>query len=225
MNTRAEFQYYWTDSAIQQAPGNWEPISEYDFLEVEGRTESIAEPAGRAAPWAQDLLRVARAVYVADKRALRDAADDQWTRTIRLSVPLCVPDLWTGTPGTHLHELLTTLTGDRWEVEIRPGGHVRYYSQKRIFDDWRTAEVALLSGGLDSTAFAADLARREGGDVAFVMFYDSRTKNRQAEIYDRVVDLSRRPVHRRQVSQTVLGKGGSLEQTSRSRGLDRKSVV
>jgi aminocarboxymuconate-semialdehyde decarboxylase len=41
----------------------------------------------------------------------------------------------------------------------------RWIRQGRVIDNWNAAEVALFSNGLDSTAFAADLARRPGTPV------------------------------------------------------------
>jgi hypothetical protein len=55
MNPRGEFQFYWTDSRFTRPAEGWEPISSSDFLEVEGRTESVAEPGDHSPPWAQDF--------------------------------------------------------------------------------------------------------------------------------------------------------------------------
>lgn len=75
------------------------------------------------------------------------------------------------------------------------------------------------SGGLESTAFAAWMARHARGEMLFVVFYDPHTKHRQAETIDQISALWGRPIRRRQISQTVLGHGSSLEPSSRSRGL------
>jgi 7-cyano-7-deazaguanine synthase in queuosine biosynthesis len=219
MNLRDGFQFYWSDNRYERPPDGWDQISEHDFLEVKGRTESVAEPGDQSPSWAQDLLLIARAAYVADRKALRSRGDDGWTRSIRISVPLWVPDPWNIGPAKHLlRDLLTTLTGDRWDIHLRSGGRGNP-KQGRLVDNWRAADVALLSGGLDSTAFAAWMARRARGAVLFVVFYDPHTKHRQAETVDQISALWGHPIHRRQISQTVLGHGSFLEPSSRSRGL------
>jgi hypothetical protein len=219
MNFHGRFQFYWSDDSYRHPPKGWDRISRDDFLEVDGRVESVAEPGGQLPSWAQDLLLIARAVYVADRKAPRSRADDGWTRSIRLSVPLCVPDRWNSSPSNDLlRDLLTTLTGDRWELRFRPGGRC-FPRQGRLTDNWRAAEVALLSGGLDSTAFAAWMASRTRSDMLFVAFFDPYTKRRQAEIFTEISDLWARRPHFRQISQTVQGHGGQLELSSRSRGM------
>ena len=127
-----------------------------------------------------------------------------------------------GRPGCGaVCELLQTLTADRWEVTFQPASPV-WERQGRVIDDWKAAEVALFSGGLDSTAFAADLARRPGEDMLLVMFYDPPTKSRQEEVFrkiEKIAENSKRTVHRRIASQMVHGHGRPLELSSRSRGL------
>ncbi len=220
MNSGAEFRYYWIENNQQsRVPDGWESVSDGDFQEVRGRTESIAEPGDKVQLWAQDLVRIARAVYVADRKALRRGGDDGWTRNLCLSVPLSEADPWSDRTVTGLlRDLLATLTGDRWDVVFRSGARA-YPSQTRLTDNWQAADVALLSGGLDSTSFAADLAMRMGADVLFVMFYDPKMKQPQQHVLHEIHALSRRPIHRRQISQTVLGSGSPLEPSSRSRGL------
>jgi 7-cyano-7-deazaguanine synthase in queuosine biosynthesis len=219
MSLRGEFQLYWSEGGYRGAPEGWEPISDDDFLEVKGRTQSVAEPGERSQPWAQDLLLIARAAFVADRKALRHRADDGWTRLIRLSVPLWEPDPWNSACAKHLlGDLLETLTGDKWELQLRSGGR-GFPRQGRLVDSWQAAEVALLSGGLDSSAFAAWMASRARGEVLFIVFYDPNTKHRQAETIAEISARWDRPIHRRQISQTVLGHGRPLEPSSRSRGL------
>ncbi len=104
-------------------------------------------------------------------------------------MPLWVPDPWNIAPAKHLfHDLLTTLTGDRWDIHLRSGGRGNP-KQGRLVGNWQAADVALLSGGLDSTAFAAWMARRARGEVLFVVFYDPHTKHRQAETIGQISAL------------------------------------
>jgi 7-cyano-7-deazaguanine synthase in queuosine biosynthesis len=219
MSTGSEFQFYWSNDQYSRPPEPWNPISENDFLELKGRAESVAELGERSPPWAQDLLMIARAVYLADRKALRKHAEDGWTRTIRLSVPLWEPDPWNNTKARALlHDVLTTLTGDRWDLRLRPGGH-GHPRQRQLWSDVQATEVALLSGGLDSTAFAAWLANQSHGQVQFVMFYEPTTKRRQAEIVKHISALWGSDFCWYQLSQSVQGHGSALDRSSRSRGL------
>ena len=178
----------------------------------------MAEPGDQMPAWAWDLLQVARTSYLADKKSLRHAAADRWTRAIHIRVPVCAPGAWEGRATALLRELLQTLTADQWEITFQPATPTRG-RQGRVIDDWKATEVALFSGGLDSTAFAADLARHPGQDVLLVMFYDPPTRSRQEEVFKKICDIRKRDVHRRIASQMVHGRGRPLELSSRSRGL------
>lgn len=219
MSSAAQFRYYWTGRPGMSVPDGWEAISEADFSRagIEGqRIETMAEPGDQTPVWAWDLLQVARTAYVADKKSLRDKAADRWTRAIRVHVSVSAPGAWEGAAAVLLCDLLQTLTADQWEITFQPASPT-WGRQGRVVDDWRAAEVALFSGGLDSTAFAADLARRPGGEVLLVMFYDPATKTRQEEVFRKIADIGERNVHKRIASQMVHGR--PLELSSRSRGL------
>jgi len=221
MSTAAQFRYCWADRPGVKVRAGWEEISDADFSQsgIKGqRIEFMAEPGDQMPAWAWDLLQVARSAYLADKKSLRDTAADKWTRFIHIRVPVRAPGAWEGRAAVLLCELLQTLTADQWEVTFQPASPV-WGRQGRVIDDWKATEVALFSGGLDSTAFAADLARRPGEDVLLVMFYDPPTKSRQEEVFRRIAENSKRTVHRRIASQMVHGNGRPLELSSRSRGL------
>lgn len=220
MSAAAQFRYYWTSRPGISVPGGWEAISDADFSwgGIKGpRIETMAEPGDQMPAWAWDLLQAARTAYVADKKSLRDAAADRWTRTIHVHVPAFAPRVWEGLAAEQLGELLQTLTADRWEITFRPTTSPTWGRQGRVIDDWQATEVALFSGGLDSTAFAADLASRPGGDLLLLMFYDPPTRSRQEEVFRKISDISKRTIHRRIAAQMVHGR--PLELSSRSRGL------
>lgn len=113
------------------------------------------ELAASAPDWAGDLLVVARAVSLADRRAHRDKqAWDTWTREIELRVQVHDADRWT--PALpELDRLLAILTSDVWRVRVRPGA-APVDPAHRLFGGAPPPDtVALFSGGLDSTAYAA----------------------------------------------------------------------
>jgi 7-cyano-7-deazaguanine synthase in queuosine biosynthesis len=159
---------------------------------------------------------VARAAYVADKKSRRDTVADGWTRDIRIRVPARDPGRWEGAASALLCSLLQTLTADQWDVTFQPMPPV-WARQGRIVGNWTADEVTLFSGGLDSTAFAAELAKQRGGDVLLVMFYDPPVKARQEAVFGRIKDIKNRCLHLRAASQMVIGR--PLERSSRSRGL------
>jgi hypothetical protein len=208
MSSRGEFRFHWTGSGYPRSPEGWEPASEDNFHEVEGRAESVADPGDKSPAWAQDLLQIARAAYVADKRALRATAADGWTRRVHLSVPLWESRPWDSEPARELMSgLLTTLTGDRWELEVRTGGHGRA-RQGSLLDVPVPTQVALLSGGLDSTAFAACTAHSADEEMLFILFQDADIKKRQLEIVKYLDSLRPRDMLWSQVSQTVQSPEG-----------------
>lgn len=123
--------------------------------------------------WAEDLYRVAKAVYVTDKHVFRMSAPDRWTRQLRLSVPVEELDRWRDAPvRSRLLTLLQLLTGDMWEVEFRHlHGHAK---QPPVGVSPRppASEVALFSGGLDSLSWAATRARVATTDPLLLVIFD-----------------------------------------------------
>src|SRR5215469_1514896 len=219
MNTGAQFRYCWTTRPGMSVPNGWNGISDADFAHggIKGpRIESMAEPGDQMPAWAWDLLQAARAAYVADKKSMRDTVADGWTREIHIHVPLRDPDRWDERASVLLCGLLQTLTADQWAVTFQhssPG----WGRQGRVVDHWTAEKVALFSGGLDSTAFAADLAVRPDGNALLVTFYDPAIKTRQDAVLAKIKDMGSGRVHQRIASHMVIG--GPLEPSSRSRGL------
>jgi hypothetical protein len=106
-----------------------------------------------------DLLVLAAHVYAADTRISRDTeSQDNWTRELRLVVPVSDPFRWNAVSNI-LQRMLNFLTGDRWVLGFRsrPNGFEHFVAVKPligpqpVFD-----EVSLFSGGLDSLIGAID---------------------------------------------------------------------
>lgn len=100
-----------------------------------------------------DLLVLAAHVHAADTRIARATeSQDDWTREIRIVVPVSDPDRWV-TAAPVLERMLDFVTGDRWftHFRTRPRGFAAAVPRKpsRLipppFDS-----LALFSGGLDS---------------------------------------------------------------------------
>ena len=184
-------------------------------------------------PAAVDLLRVAAAVYAADARVPRRTAYDGWTREFLLYVPVAEPDVWAAAMDP-LVQLLAFLTGDRWEVRVRPltlvagaPGTGRPTVDQRV---WSRAvpmtvdAVCLLSGGLDSFAGAVD-ELASGRRLAFVSHNTAGSERFTSRSQDDVIDALGRGFgagafeHLKfRVAPPPAGRGDS-EDTQRSRSI------
>jgi hypothetical protein len=111
-----------------------------------------------------DLMILAAHVHAADTRLSRDTeSQDNWTREIRIVVPVSDIGRWRKTSDV-LNRMLNFLTGDRWKVDFRgrPSGFETTVRPRPLqlvskpFDD-----LSLFSGGLDSLIGAID--RLEAG--------------------------------------------------------------
>jgi hypothetical protein len=124
---------------------------------------------------AADLMEIATAVYTADRlapRGYRDPYQLGWCRRLRIDIPVRLPDLWQANEES-LVQLLSWLTDDEWSLRFHPLQNSRSpldNPQDYLFPTVpEHAQVALFSGGLDSTAgLAVDLATRPGTDVLAV---------------------------------------------------------
>lgn len=127
---------------------------------------------------ALDLFYIALIVYYADRKVLRSATPDSWTRHFKVFIPVLDIDLWNQNKIL-LEQMVSYLSGDVWEFNFR----LREYTddEKRIFKGIKIAQkkfsehinsLCMLSGGLDSFIGAIDLLN-ETKDVIFgqVFFY------------------------------------------------------
>jgi hypothetical protein len=117
-----------------------------------------------------DLLVLAAHIHAADTRISRNTeSQDNWTREIRVVVPVSDVARWTSVSGL-LQQMLNFLTGDRWSFDfrVRPKGFERIVAPlplvvaKPPFDG-----VSLFSGGLDSLIGAIDVLE-QGRNPLFV---------------------------------------------------------
>ncbi|WP_406505473.1 7-cyano-7-deazaguanine synthase [Streptomyces sp. NBC_00212] len=203
--------------------GRWAEIGEDSFREDERRITGLNRLPGQVPDWAEDLFRVARAAFIADKYTRREGARDRWTRSIRLCVPVTAYERWQSTDG-ELAALLQILTADLWDIEFRP--LAAHHVQEAIphFGAERAGEVAVFSGGLDSLSWAAVRACDEASQpMLLVMFGEGGSLlSLQQRVYESVERLcGARRLMLLQMSQTAHGDGSGrrLERSSRTRGL------
>jgi 7-cyano-7-deazaguanine synthase in queuosine biosynthesis len=210
------FQYHFTSHGNAQFGEDWERLSDSDFHDLPRHMESLTAVADPERVWAQDLVRIAKAVYLADRRSPRRMAPDGWTRTIRLSIQLSAPDRWSDQQETDLGELLQLLTGDLWDVHVH-GGAV---SQPTLHDDLWATDVALFSGGLDSTAYAGQLASRLDGEKrALFITYDWNLQAPQRHVFSEIKKMAPDRFRMIQTRLNPKARGRKLDGTNRSRSL------
>ncbi|MFJ4687106.1 7-cyano-7-deazaguanine synthase [Streptomyces sp. NPDC091377] len=223
--TDSDHLLWWRGSRRDRPDGDrWTEIGVEAFQEKERRITGRHRLPGPVPDWAEDLLRVARAAFIADKYVRRTGVRDRWTRRINLAVPVTEHERWTDVVvRTHLTALLQILTGDLWKVEFRPlTGH---YVQEAMVspDDPCASEVALFSGGLDSLSWAATRSHADDSrPLLLVMFREIGLLRLQQQVYKAVERLGgARPVLLLPMSQTPAGDGSGarLETSSRTRGL------
>lgn len=206
---------------------SWTSCGEETFQEKESKTTGRDRLPGPVPDWAEDLFRVARAAFAADKTFRRTDSPDGWTRHITLSVPVADPALWASEAAQHrLRAVLETLSADVWAVEFRVLDRTRapVHETLEIVEQHRASEVALFSGGLDSLCWAA--TRATAGDsnreLLLVRFREINLSQLQQQVFTSVKRLApgRRPqLHK--ISQTLHGDNDPrrYEPSSRTRGL------
>jgi 7-cyano-7-deazaguanine synthase in queuosine biosynthesis len=140
---------------------DWLPGSAARTIDFEPRFLAGLAPK----PEAYELLRLACAVYCADRIALRRDAPDHWTRELELYLPVSDPGRW-NEAAPHLVRALEFLSDDSWRLRFRRGDAI---GQPR--DRSEIACVSLFSGGLDSLAGAIDLLEA-GARPILVGHYD-----------------------------------------------------
>ncbi|MCA1220379.1 7-cyano-7-deazaguanine synthase [Streptomyces sp. 8L] len=218
--TAAYRRFFWRESDEAEPPTGWQPLGDGNYWESEHRAPQRLALLAPPPPWADDLQRIGRAVFAADKHARRDATFDRWTRHIRLSVPVAAHERWQAARPL-LSSLLQTLTGDHWQVEFR--GSRPATDVSLTFDTAsRAGEVALFSGGLDSLSWAAQRATAHTSEsLLLVTFGEQNFPRLQGSVYASIYRRRNRPVRRIILSQNVRFQGkkqGDFERTTRSRG-------
>ena len=212
---------WWEEGRWDSAPDGWRPASTSSFRNIEDRVTGPDRMPLPPADWAEDLFRVARAVFLADKYVCRDDFADRWTRRIQLCVPVAHRDRWEQSAASqHLSALLRALSGDEWEVDFRD--LVPASSRLALPGSEYASDVALFSGGLDSLSWAAKLASSEERQpMLLVMFRESKLYAEQNQAVATVRRIARENCGRRvlvlPITQQVRTR--ALERSTRTRGL------
>lgn len=221
--SNAMFNFEYNEKRRDPSPGVT-AVDESDFKSTIKRVMNAAEFASNLTPdWAEDLLRIARVVYLVDKRALRstEVSSDRWTREISLSVETVDPDIWRGPPLDTLNSVLQVMTGDKWHVNVH-GGASHLDRQYRIDSAFDVDEVALFSGGLDSGSYAVERAHKGDREVMLIGHDPGGASGPQNALYQTIKDsfFDKNDVIMRfqPVGDEPKRRQGRLEGSTRSRG-------
>ncbi|MFD8383143.1 7-cyano-7-deazaguanine synthase [Streptomyces sp. NPDC059679] len=224
--TKAHPRFFWLSRPGAEAPPQrWQPLHDAVYWERSSRGPDRRQLFAPAPDWADDLQRVARAVFAADRYADRADGFDHWTRHITLSVPVADSERWNRALPA-LTAVLGTVTGDLWEVVFRPmpGKSVREEPLTFASEEY-AHDVALFSGGLDSLGWAAQRATLPTPRTLLLITFEERNfEALQEHVYQAVYGLRRRRgrlrrLHQSQTVRTPRGSGIKLERSTRSRGL------
>lgn len=135
----------------------------------------------------EDFLFIATSVFCADKRIPRKNSSDNWTREIKLYIPVLEIEKWKSVKA-ELEHTIGFLSGDKWSFEFRKT-QARFRGNKKntkykLIDSQKYDSVSLFSGGLDSFCGALTLSDKEK-NTCYVGFreYSSLT-DRQNELFD-----------------------------------------
>lgn len=190
--------------------------------------DGVQRPQGWLSNFAQgerDLLRVAAAVLDLDRLSLRrlrntknERRELQWRRVITAEIEVEDPARW-GAVSEDLHALLSFLTDDVWTVTFVQGA--RFHEQCVLFapDISADAEIALFSGGLDSSVGLLARHRQNAGPIVTVSAVGNEVRRRAQGAALQVVRRLGVAITPISIDHQLKDADGALEITQRSRCL------
>lgn len=141
---------------------DWAPGRSSSTIQVGIRAGARFFDGWRAPREALDLFLLGAASYCVDKTSSRDVSADQWTRELRIDLPVSDAKAWTSTSWA---PVLDFLTGDHWTINTRHESGSPVTGLKRVPDDLTPVgsvdAVCLFSGGLDSLTGVVDLLEED----------------------------------------------------------------
>lgn len=173
-----------------------------------------------------DFVRIALAVFSADRSVLRQARGSDWNdRDFALTVEVNTPSAW----AEHADELAATigfLTGDRWTFAFTQA--VENAAAELEFEGSASAATVLLSGGADSAAGAllTALQLAKGETLQLVSHFSATSISPfQKELVKRIkkaapdITIIHRQVNLNRSAKRLDGTKFRSEPSSRSRSL------
>jgi hypothetical protein len=171
-----------------------------------------------------DLMIVAAHIHAADTRISRATeSQDNWTREIRLVIPVSDPQPWNDATAV-LQTMLNFLTGDRWSFSfrLRPKGFESTVTQKPlVYTKPRFDGLSLFSGGLDSL-IAAINSLEDGKNPLFVSHAGEGAVSASQEVVFRYLEskYSKRAFRRLRIWMNFphgIVEGSASEDSTRGR--------
>ncbi len=130
----------------------------------------------------EDLFIIALSIFSVDKKIQRKNFYDNWTRVLKISIPVLNFEKWVETKSWW-ERLLSYLTGDIWDINFRKTD-VKYLNLQMNISPLKHANVSLFSGGLDSFCGAIDLLERETSCLFIGYNEYPRLRKRQEELFN-----------------------------------------
>ena len=125
---------------------------------------------------ALDLWYISLMVYYVDRKVLRNGTFDNWTREVKLYIPVLEPDKWNDNKDL-LIKMISYLSGDIWDFEFRKrelnekeAKISKNIAQRYVSSKYDPDSFCMLSGGLDSFIGAIDLLN-VNKKIAFIGHY------------------------------------------------------
>ncbi|CAM5198744.1 hypothetical protein UACE39S_02891 [Ureibacillus acetophenoni] len=180
---------------------------------------------------AEDFLIIAMSVFCADKRLPRRKSIDNWTRNIKVFIPVLEEEKWNSVKD-ELQRTISFLSGDNWVFEFRKTTF-RFRTNKKntnykVLNKQQFDSVSLFSGGLDSFCGAINLCEQKKNTCLVGFREYNLLTSRQNELFN-AIDKAYPIINKELILFNVnpfapiqLGKERialSAESTSRSRSL------
>lgn len=173
-----------------------------------------------------DFVRIALAVFSADRSVLRQARGSDWNdRDFALTVEVSDPTVWQA-QAAELARTIGFLTGDRWHFTFTQAA--LNDAAELELDGSTPASTVLLSGGADSAAGAllAALSLGRGATLQLVSHFSATSISPfQKDLVRRIRDLApditvvHRQVNLNRATKRLDGSNFKNEPSSRSRSL------
>lgn len=136
----------------------------------------------------EDFLIIAASIFCADKRIPRKNFSDNWTRKMKLSIPVFELEKWNSVKK-ELEYTIGFLSGDDWTFEFRHSS-TRFRTDKlnsqNLISKDKYDSVSLFSGGLDSFCGALTLSEEENNTLYLGFREYSLLKKRQTDLFNSI---------------------------------------
>ena len=168
------------------------------------------------------LLYISFYFFAADRLIKRDTGHDNWSREIKLYIPVLNLNVWE-TNKKLLKEMLDFLSGDCWEFEFRQRKLTileNIHKEKMLKSEEQIEEydqVCMFSGGLDSFIGAIDLLETGQTNILFISHYGGGkgTKEYQDILKEKLIE--KYDLNSKNFNQFFAKVVNGVEDTTRTR--------